>query len=550
VATLATAFTLAIATHPSARGRGDDPRDRDDDRDRDIRHVLVISIDGMHALDFANCATGMPGVNGGTPYCPALVELATHGVNYLEASSSKPSDSYPGIIAQFTGGSPRSTGVFYDVSYDRTLSPPKAALTPNGIPGGANLCPGTKGTQVGFEEEIDADLTKLDGGGGINPDFLPRDPANGCAPVYPHSYLRVNTVFEVVKARGGYTAWTDKHLAYEILKGPSGLGLDDFFGPEINSRPVPLPQVPGCSPLPDQTAVTPDDDWTTSFENIKCYDALKVQSILNEIDGHRHDGLGHAPVPMVFGMNFQAVSVGQKLNEHKTDVGGYTDSLGTPTAHLLSEIRFVDASIARMIDALKRHSLFESTLIIVSAKHGQSPIDPKRLVRITGDNATDISPGTLLSPVAVGPGQPVAGSVEDDISLLWLSDQSQTEAYVDKLEANEALIGGGEIFSGKSLRLLFNDPLIDPRTPDIIVAPNVGVVYTGGVKKVSEHGGFAHDDTNVMLLVSNPHLARTRVTSPVETLQIAPTILRMLGFDPNELQAVRLEHTAVLPAVQ
>jgi hypothetical protein len=138
----------------------------------------------------ANCATGMSSVNGGRPYCPALVELATHAVNYLDASTSKPSDSYAGIVAQFTGGSPRSTGVFYDVSYDRTLSPPKARLTPNGIPGGANLCPGTKGTQVGFEEEIDADLTKLYGGGGINPDFLPRDPANGCAPVYPHSYLR------------------------------------------------------------------------------------------------------------------------------------------------------------------------------------------------------------------------------------------------------------------------------------------------------------------------------------------------------------------------
>ena len=84
--------------------------------------------------------------------------------------------------------------MFYDVSYDRTLSPPAAALTPNGIPGGASLCPGTKGTQVGFEEEIDADLTKLDDGGGINSDFLPRDPANGCAPVYPHSYLRVNSM--------------------------------------------------------------------------------------------------------------------------------------------------------------------------------------------------------------------------------------------------------------------------------------------------------------------------------------------------------------------
>ena len=59
---------------------------------RQIRHVLLISIDGMHALDFANCAKGISGVNGGLPYCPHLAKLATSGVNYLQASSSKPSD--------------------------------------------------------------------------------------------------------------------------------------------------------------------------------------------------------------------------------------------------------------------------------------------------------------------------------------------------------------------------------------------------------------------------------------------------------------------------
>ena len=45
---------------------------------------------------------------------------------------------------------------------------------------------------------------------------------------------------------------------------------------------------------------------------------------------------------------------------------------------------------------------------------------------------------------------------------------------------------------------------MDPRTPDIIVTPNVGVTYSGSTSKLAEHGGFAHDDTNVMLLLSNP----------------------------------------------
>ena len=51
--------------------------------------------------------------------------------------------------------------------------------------------------------------------------------------------------------------------------------------------------------------------------------------------------------------------------------------------------------------------------------------------------------------------------------------------------------------------------MTDSRTPDIIVAPNVGVVYTGSAKKQSEHGGFANDDTNVMMLVSNPSIEQS-----------------------------------------
>jgi arylsulfatase A-like enzyme len=76
------------------------------------------------------------------------------------------------------------------------------------------------------------------------------------------------------------------------------------------------------------------------------------------------------------------------------------------------------------------------------------------------------------------------------------------------------------------------------------------VVYTGGDKKQSEHGGYAWDDTNVMLLVSNPHIEGRTIHSFVETAQVAPTILQILGLDPDKLDAVRMEGTPVLPAIQ
>jgi hypothetical protein len=373
-----------------------------------IQHVLLISIDGMHSLDFANCARGVPAF-GNQPYCPHLAALSATGVHYLQALTPKPSDSFPGMVAQITGGTPRSAGVFYDVSYDRALSPP-ARTTPYGIVGGAKLCPSVVGTQVGFDEEIDYNLQKLDSGkangssgiNGINPDYLPRNPKNGCSPVYPHSFLRVNTIFNVVKNAGGRTAWSDKHPSYDLTNGPSGDGVDDLWSPEINSIPVPLSQVPGCKPLPDPGAATSSNAWTDSFQNIQCYDTLKVQAVLNWIDGKSHDGSAAAAVPNIFGMNFQAVSVGQKLVEKSLgETGGYTDALGTPSEGLFSEIQYVDEAIGTFVAELKKQDLFDSTLIIVSAKHGQSAIDPNRVLRIPADAPSDQPPSQIVSPAGV-----------------------------------------------------------------------------------------------------------------------------------------------------
>jgi len=541
-----TVFLLSTAGSLTAS-----PRNKDgwDGKDSKIRHVLLISIDGMHSLDFANCANGVAGVNGGQAYCPNLAALAQTGVNYLYALTPRPSDSFPGLTAIITGGTPRSAGMFYDVNYDRALSPP-AMTTPYGIVGGANLCPQFVGTQVGFDEEIDYDYTKLDGAGGINPAYLPRDPKNNCAPVYPHSYIRDNTIFEVVKAGGGYTAWSDKHPSYDFTNGPSGKGVDDLYSPEINSVPVPLPTVPGCSPLPDQNAVSSSNAWTDSFQNIQCYDTLKVQAVLNWINGKHHDGTGSIHTPALFGMNFQAVSVGQKLVEKALSLtGGYLDSTGTPSASLLGEIQYVDGSIGQMVSALKSRGLLDSTLIIITAKHGQSPIDPNRVLRIPHDNPALEPPSSVLGGVGTGltGGGLVGQADEDDVSLIWLTDQTQVAASVALLEQNENNYGQGQIFSGRSLALIFNDPSVDSRTPDIVIAPNVGVIYTGGGGKVSEHGGFAEDDRHVLLLVSNPSFAPAIFADQVETRQVAPTIIRALGLDPGQLWAVQKESTKVLP---
>ena len=141
--------------------------------------------------------------------------------------------------------------------------------------------------------------------------------------------------------------------------------------------------MPGCHPLPDQTQVAASNAWTDSFQNIQCYDSLKVQAILNEINGKTHNGLSSAPRPTILGMNFQTVSVGEKLIEKSLSLtGGYQDSIGTPTPSLLGEIEFTDAAIGAMVAALKSNGIYESTLIDY---FGKARPEPSRFGALLGD---------------------------------------------------------------------------------------------------------------------------------------------------------------------
>ena len=124
---------------------------------------------------------------------------------------------------------------------------------------------------------------------------------------------------------------------------------------------------------------------------------------------------------------------------------------------------------------------------------------------------------------------------------------------VELLENNATAIGMGEIYYGPSLALNYNvagaGPGEDPRSPDIIVTPNVGVTYSSSTSMIGDHGGFAHDDTNVIMLVANPRFTAETVAAVATTRQVAPTIVKALGLDPSLLDAVRLEGTPVLPEV-
>jgi arylsulfatase A-like enzyme len=198
-----------------------------------------------------------------------------------------------------------------------------------------------------------------------------------------------------------------------------------------------------------------------------------------------------------------------------------------------------------MVSALKTHGLLDSTLIIISAKHAQAPMDPSKHRSID-----DTIIPNLVNQVQSGL---VALSYADgNITSIWLTDQSQTGKVAEKLNqpANQSAAGIQKVLWGESLKLVTTDPIHDSRMPDIVVIPNLGDIYApAGDTGIAAHGGFSDDNTHVALLVSNPGLKPRPVKTPVQTSQLAPTILQVLGIAPDTLQAVSKEGTQVLPGL-
>lgn len=88
----------------------------DDHSPKTYSHVAVFSIDGFHSSDVEKYVAQRKDSTIG--------KLLQTGYEYTDAFTSAPSDSFPGTLNLFTGSSPRTTGVWYDDTYDRSFFAP------------------------------------------------------------------------------------------------------------------------------------------------------------------------------------------------------------------------------------------------------------------------------------------------------------------------------------------------------------------------------------------------------------------------------------------
>ncbi|MBV9830428.1 MAG: alkaline phosphatase family protein [Marmoricola sp.] len=553
-------------------------------------HVLLISVDGMHQSDLDRFIAAHPR--------SALARLTHSGSEYTNARTSNPSDSDPGGTALMTGGNPRTTGVYYDVAYSHRVDEAGAACTPGRAATGGDVVYDSPDDRLAnvkdFIDPANGSFPSFDENGSIYPQGVDKSPAaimrlkNGassfdvstfpvdparCKHVMPWDYLRDNTIFQVIHGAGLRTAWSDKHAVYLSFNGPGSHGhsIDDFFGPEIDSQAV----EPNGVPYPQ------DDDWAHIEAATQQYDGYKVRAVLNEIDGRDHSGRTRVGTPAVFGMNFQALSVAQKIRSTPTRLigpdahGHYRTSAPQPggyrwvNGHLVpgpvvsSALAFVNAEIGRMVSALHEHGLARSTTIIVTAKHGQSPVDPRKLVTVQDGPIID-AVNAAWHQTHPGNDHLIVAGTDDDLWQSYLSDRSQAAAdFVKTYLWNHTAQGYDvnlqpvtvrhsgltRIWAGAAAARFFGVRVDNGRYPDVFGKVREGIVYAKPTK-LAEHGGMNAGDRHVLMVVNGPHVKAQVSSRPVETTQVAPTILSLLRLDPAELSAVRTEGTRVLPGLR
>lgn len=457
----------------------------------EVDRALLFSIDGMRAIDMALYTKKNPN--------STLAELTRRGTSYTNARQPLMADSTPGLLSFATGGTPAVSGLFYSPFYDRALSPPGSDCS-------------IRGTVYWVDEKWVLDYHREDSGGGIDPKKLARDPDNGCKPVYPRDLVKVNTMFEVVKKSGGRTAWIDQHAMYnDMLLGENGDALDDNRSLERKGT-------------------------SQDLEGSTAQDGRRIDLLLNQIRGYDSTGKHKVGTPKLFGMGF--ISFGMVQKSH-----GYADAYGNPSPTVEKALDYIDNQLGRVVSELKKQKLYDSTLIIVSSKHGQNPIDIEKKQIIDRNvirNAVNSVQKDLLAWASL-----------DAIGMIWLNDASRTDEVVQALRkvTNKARIQ--KIYAGDQLNLLL--PAGESRVPDIIIQPELGSFYADDLQSekakalIAEHGGMLDEDTNVALLVSHDGLKDRLIRAPVSTAQIAPTILDSLGIDPFKLDAVRKEFTQPLP---
>jgi len=421
-----------------------------------------------------------------------LASLSRRGVTYTNAHLPW-DDPAVGMLALSTGGTPLSTGIMASTFYDRALSPAGSHCEIRGAAVDLLVLPTNVLTQPAKASSL-----------------LPRNPANACKPVTPHEMVNVGNIFELVHAHGGRTAWIgDLPALVDLYRGPSGLGLTEAVSFAARSD--------------NPSAAAAADD-------------RRLDVLLNWIQGKDSTGREHPGVPQLFGMNFTAFAAAQRAPN-----AGYTDMLATPSPALRARLRHIDESIGRIVERLRTEHIFDSTWIVVTATYTQSPMARRALRHVPVKELHEV--------LDKYPESTAVYSSSEGVVMIWLRDPKAADRVARDYAAKARTLGIDEIYTSGRLKLFLEPERSSPRSPDVLLLPQAGVIWSKDDNAIAARSGLRDDDTHVALLVSGAQLTGRTDPTPVPTSQTPAMILRALGMEKLDLPALHREHSPALPGI-
>ena len=218
------------------------------------------------------------------------------------------------------------------------------------------------------------------------------------------------------------------------------------------------------------------------------------------------------------------------------DKAQHAHGVGSEMSNLA--VREADAGFGQIMDWLRANGLSETDVMVVS-DHGYSTIreavDVEPHVRDAGFSEDDV----LVAPN----GGSVLFYARDQATSSRLAAFLMSRPWCGALLASEA---AGDIEGTLPLTLVGGD---GPRAPELSMsfawdsekndAGYKGFAYSsGGASGLGQHGSMSKHEMNNTLLARGPSFRRSsRVMSPTGNVDIAPTVLRLLGLPaPDDME--------------
>jgi arylsulfatase A-like enzyme len=220
--------------------------------------------------------------------------------------------------------------------------------------------------------------------------------------------------------------------------------------------------------------------------------------------------------------NFVIVNLGS------ADYAGH--SFGPESPRYLQTLEFLDGLVGELLKALDELGIRGRTAVIVSADHGFSDVDPKHLVAPAADagghRLATLDARGIEHYLSNTGGASMGVYVRDKRRVAEAVAALRAEPWCEAVYCEDAAAA-----CDRSLQSLHD--YFPGRSPDLMVDLDDDAALN--FAQPGQHGSLRHDDMAIPLILSGAGVVAGRVEGEARLVDVAPTVMRLLGLPPAGL---------------